>query len=409
MIQARTRACLLSRRAPPSLAVAAILLAAACTAPEVGEPGAPAAGPGGGGSHGGSGAAEESIPIGEFSSMTGATAAFGTSCHDGITLAADEVNAAGGVLGRPVRIFLEDDQSKHEEVPAVITRLIDRHKVVALLGEIASSRSLAAAPLAQRARIPMISPSSTNPRVTEAGEFIFRMCYLDDFQGSAMARFARRTLGLSKGAVLRDIRSDYSMGLADFFSQEFRNLGGTVLADEKYSEGESDFRAQLTKIKSLAPEFIFVPGYYADAAKIARQARDLGITVPLLGGDGWESSKLFEIGGEAIEGCFYSNHYFQDDPRREIRDFVGSFASRFGYTPDSVAALSYDAMKLLADAMGRAGTTDGDAVRKALAATRGWRGVTGEMSLDANRNPVKPIVVLEVRGGRMILRETMNP
>jgi branched-chain amino acid transport system substrate-binding protein len=384
-----------------ALVASLALLAASCASPQ---------GPANGQAEAQNGApAGEFIPVGEFGSITGTTAAFGTSTHQGIMLAVDEINAAGGVLGRPLRVFLEDDQSKPEEVPTVITKLINQNHVVALLGEVASSRSLAAAPIAQRAKIPMISPSSTNPKVTMVGDYIFRMCFLDDFQGAAMARFAFNTLHAKKGAIFRDIRNDYSVGLADFFKAEFTKLGGTIVADENYSEGDNDFRAQLTKIKAEEPEFIFVPGYYADAAKIAKQARDLGITVPLLGGDGWESEKLFEIGGSAIEGCFYSNHYYPGDTRPEVKGFVDSFKAKYGELPGALAALGYDAAKLLADAIKRAGSTDGAAIQKALVETKGWRGVTGEMSFDENRNPVKPIVILEIKDGQLTLKETMNP
>ena len=349
------------------------------------------------------------IAVGEFGSMTGTTAAFGTSTDKGVQLAIDEINAAGGVLGKKIKIYLEDDQSKPDEVPAVVSKLITQNKVVALLGEVASSRSLAAAPLAQRAKIPMISPSSTNPEVTKKGDFIFRMCYLDDFQGASMARFAYNSLGKKKGAILRDVRNDYSVGLANFFTAEFTKLGGTITADETYSEGDNDFRAQLTKIKSSQPEFLFVPGYYADAAKIATQARDLGITVPFVGGDGWESAKLFEIGGKAVEGSFYGNHYFVGDTSPAVANFVQKFKEKYGEQPDSMAALGYDAARLLADSIKRAGTTDGEALRKTLAETSGWQGVTGTMSFDENRNPVKPIVILEVKDGQLALKESMKP
>lgn len=403
-------------RASPSsmafalMACAAVLLvvSAACPGNAPAPPG-PAGSSGAAGASGGAAPTGEFIPVGEYGSITGTTAAFGTSTHEGVELAIDEINAAGGVLGRPLKVFLEDDQSKPEEVPTVVTKLINQNKVVALIGEVASSRSLAAAPIAQRAAIPMISPSSTNPEVTKKGTFIFRMCYLDDFQGASMARFAVKTLGKTKGAIFRDIRNDYSVGLADFFTAELKTLGGTVVVDEKYSEGDSDFRAQLTKIKSADPEFIFVPGYYADAAKIARQARDLGITAPLLGGDGWESDDLFKIGGEAVEGSFYSNHYYPGDTSPGVKNFVDAYSKRFGAKPGALAALGYDAAKLLADAIGRAGSTDGEALRKALSETSGWTGVTGQMSFDANRNPVKSIVILEIKGGQLQLRETMHP
>lgn len=412
MNQGRKPAAVQARRttaAALALGLAAVLLLQACGgSATTTNPGAPGASDTKGTSPDGADSSDP-IPVGEFGSMTGTTAAFGTSTHHGITLAVDEINAAGGVLGRPLKIFLEDDQSKPEEVPTVVSKLITEKKIIALLGEVASSRSLAAAPLAQRANIPMITPSSTNPDVTKKGDFIFRMCYLDDFQGASMARFAFRSLGKKQGAILRDVRNDYSVGLADFFSAEFKNLGGTITVDERYSEGDNDFRAQLTKIKGTSPEFIFVPGYYADAAKIAKQARDLGITIPLLGGDGWESAKLFEIGGKAVEGCFYSNHYYPGDSRSEVRNFVEKFQTRFNEPADSLAALGYDAAKLLADAIGRAGTTEGRALRDALAATKGWMGVTGTMTFDANRNPVKPIVILEIKDGKTSLRETMTP
>jgi branched-chain amino acid transport system substrate-binding protein len=364
---------------------------------------------GGGASSGAPAATGDVIAVGEFGSMTGTTAAFGTSTDHGVQLAIDEINAAGGVLGKKIKVYLEDDQSKPEEVPAVVSKLIEQNKVVALLGEVASSRSLAAAPLAQRAKIPMISPSSTNPEVTKKGDYIFRMCYLDDFQGAAMARFAFNSLGKKKGAILQDVKNDYSVGLAKFFSDEFTKLGGTIVGNERYEEGNTDFRAQLTKIKSTQPEFIFVPGYYSEAAKIAKQARDLGITVPFIGGDGWESAKLFEIGGKSVDGSFYGNHYFAGDPSPEVANFVQKFKERYGEQPDSMAALGYDAAKLLADSIKRAGTTDGDALRKTLAETSGWQGVTGTMSFDENRNPVKPIVILEIKDGQLALKESMKP
>ena len=349
------------------------------------------------------------IPVGEYGSLTGTTAAFGQSQHKGIVLAIEEINAAGGVLGKPFRLFSEDNQSKQEETPIVVAKLINQNHIVALLGEVASSRTLAAAPLAQRAGIPMISTSSTNPKVTLVGNFIFRMCYLDTFQGAAIARFVKTTLGKTRAAVLIDVRNDYSVGLGGFFSENFTKLGGTIVSSESYSEGDQDFRAQLTKIKATNPEVLVIPGYYADAAKIAKQARDLGFDVPLVGGDGWESSKLFEIGGTAVEGSYYSNHYFMGDAKPEIVAFVKKFQERWGEPPDSMSALAYDGARLLADAMRRAGTTNGDAVRQALASTKDWPGVTGAMSFDENRNPVKPIVILGVQGGKLVLKETMAP
>ena len=410
MIDAR-RALHFSLRQPWILlpVLGALMLAAAACSGSAPPAGDGASGAAASGSSSGSADTGEFIPVGEYGSLTGQTAAFGTSTDHGIQLAIDEINAGGGVLGKKIKVYLEDDQSKAEEVPAVVSKLIDQHKVVALLGEVASSRSLAAAPIAQRNKVPMISPSSTNPEVTKKGDYIFRMCYLDDFQGASMARFAFNSLGKKKAAVLFDIKNDYSVGLSGFFMDEFKKLGGTVAAKESYEEGANDFRAQLTKIKSAQPDFLFVPGYYADAAKIAKQARDLGIDIPFLGGDGWESAKLFEIGGKSVEGSFYGNHYFAGDQAPAVANFVQKFKERYGEQPDSMAALGYDAAKLLADAIKRAGSTDGEALRKALSETSGWSGVTGTMSFDANRNPVKPIVILEIKDGQLALKESMKP
>ena len=309
-----------------------------------------------GGGTSGQGGSEE-ILVGEFSSLTGGTATFGQSTHNGITLAFDEINAAGGVLGKKLKVLVEDDQSKPEEAATAVQKLISQNRVVAVLGEVASSRTLAAAPIAQSNKVPLISPSSTNPKVTEVGDYIFRVCFIDPFQGAVMAKFAANTLKLKKVAILYDVRNDYSVGLRNFFSETFKGLGGEVIGEQVFSEGDSDFRAQLTQLKSLKPEAIYVPGYYTEAGTISRQARELGITVPLMGGDGWDSPKLTEIGGKAIEGSYLSNHYSVDDPSPAIQKFVGDYKARFGATPDALAALGYDAAKVLADAFKRAGTT----------------------------------------------------
>jgi branched-chain amino acid transport system substrate-binding protein len=324
-------------------------------------------------------------------------------------MAVDEVNAAGGLLGRPVRVIVEDDQGRPEEAQTVVTKLITSDRVVAVLGEVASSRTLAAAPVAQSNGVPMVSPSSTNPAVTEVGDYIFRVCFIDPFQGLVMAKFARNSLGVTNVAVLRDIRNDYSVGLADVFVENFTQMGGTIVADESYSEGDTDFSAQLTAIRSRSPQAIFVPGYYTEVGLIARQARSLGITAPLLGGDGWDSPSLIEIGGEALEGSYFSNHYSVDDPSPAIQKFVTDYRTRFGETPDALAGLGYDAAMILFDAITRAGSTDGAAIRDALAQTSGFAGVTGTITLDANRNAVKPAVVLEVRDGRLAYVETIDP
>jgi len=361
------------------------------------------------GGTGGAGGPADAVPVGEYGSLTGETATFGQSTHEGITLAAEEINATGGVKGKPVHLYTEDDQSKPEEAATVVAKLINQNRVLGILGEVASSRSLAAAPKAQAAGIPMITPASTNPKVTLVGDYIFRACFTDDFQGRVMAVFLRKNLGVKKAAILRDIRNDYSVGLANFFAQEFQRLGGTIAPDVSYSAGDADFKAQLTAIKAAAPEAIFIPGYYPDVGQIAIQARDLGITVPMAGGDGWESPKLLEIGGKSLEGCFYSTHFFAEDPNPTVANFVGKYRTKYGRTPDCYSALGYEAMMLLADAMNRAPELTGRAIRDALASTSGFVGVTGKITMDANRNPVKSAIVLEVKGGTMVYHGTITP
>jgi branched-chain amino acid transport system substrate-binding protein len=351
----------------------------------------------------------DEILIGEYGSLTGTTATFGQSTDHAIQMAFDEINAAGGLLGKKVRVLVEDDQSKPEEAATAVTKLINQNHVVAMLGEVSSSRSLAAAPICQANKVPMISPSSTNPRVTQVGDYIFRVCFIDPFQAEVGARIAFETLKLRKVAILSDVRNDYSVGLQTFFRQHFKALGGEIVAEQSYSEGDSDFRAQLTQIKSANPEALYVPGYYTEVATIARQARELGITVPLIGGDGWDSPRLWEIGGEALNGCYFSNHYSVDDPSPAVQKFVADYRKRYNQTPDALAALGYDAARILADAMTRAGATSGDKVRDALSATKDFQGVTGKITINSERNAVKPAVVLKIENGKFVYVDTIKP
>jgi branched-chain amino acid transport system substrate-binding protein len=357
----------------------------------------------------GKGRTSDEIVVGEYGSLTGTTATFGLSTDNGAKMAFDEINTAGGVLGKKLKILVEDDQSKPEEAATAVTKLINQNHVVAMIGEVSSSRSLAAAPVCQANGVPMVSPSSTNPRVTQIGDYIFRVCFIDPFQGSVMAKFAANTLKAKRVAILVDVRNDYSVGLQTFFRENFRQLGGEVVAEQSYSEGDSDFHAQLTQIKAVNPEAIYVPGYYTEVGTIARQARELGITVPLLGGDGWDSPKLFEIGGDALNGCYLSNHYSVDDPSAAVQKFVAAYKARYKQTPDALAALGYDAAKILADAMSRAGSSEGPKVRDALAATKDFPGVTGKITINKDRNAVKPAVVLKVENGKFVYVETVSP
>ncbi len=353
----------------------------------------------------------QDIVVGEFASLTGSEATFGINSSNGVELAKEEINNAGGVLGRKIRIVLEDDQSKPGQPSAAVKKLIASDKAIAIVGEIASSRSLEAAPICQEAKIPMVSPGSTNPRVTEVGNYVFRVCFIDPFQGTVMAKFALDQLHAKKVAVLQDVKSDYSQGLAKFFSDYFKAHGGEIVSDRFYSGGgtDRDFRAQLTAIKAAQPDAIFVPGYYTEAGLIAKQARSLGIKVPLLGGDGWDSPKLSEIGGSAINGCYFSTHFSPQDKNPKVQDFVSKYRTKFNAMPDGMAPLGYDAMMILAEAFKTAGGTDGAKVRDALANVKNYDGVTGKITIDEKRNATKSAVVLKVNGKQNDYVATVAP
>ena len=350
------------------------------------------------------------IKVGEIASLTGKEAAFGQSSHKGTLLAIEELNAAGGVLGRPIDLVTEDNQSKAGESATAARKLISRDRVTALLGEVASSRSLEMAPIAQSSKIPMISPASTNPKVTAIGNYVFRVCFIDPYQGTVMAKFSKSELHLKKVAVLTSVSSAYSVGLAKYFKERFIADGGDIAIEQKYSEGDKDFRSQLTAIKAAGVEGVFVPGYYSEAALIAKQARELGLTVPLFGGDGWEAPQLLEIGGAAMEGTYYSTHYSPEDNSPAVQGFVNRFKARFGgETPDAMAALGYDSAVFLADAIKRAGSTEPAAVRDALAATKDFAGVTGHTEIDANRNATKAAVIVTIKDGHFKFLQSVAP
>jgi branched-chain amino acid transport system substrate-binding protein len=338
------------------------------------------------------------IVVGQYGSMTGSEATFGQSTDEGIRLAVEEINESGGIKGKKVKLVTMDDQGKAEEAASVVTRLIEQEKVVALLGEVASSRSLAAAPIAQTKKIPMITPSSTNPKVTEVGDYVYRTCFIDPFQGTVMAKFAYDNLKLKKVAVLRDVKSDYSVGLADFFIQKYKELGGEIVADVSYQSNDVDFKAQLTQLKSKKPEGLFIPGYYTEVGLIARQARELGIQAKLLGGDGWDSPKLSEIGGKAINGGYFSNHYSNETTDPVAVEFMNKFKAKYNKMPDGLSAAGYDAAKVLFKAMQAAGDVSPQTIRDQLAKVSDHPGVTGKITINEKRNATKSAVVVEVQG-----------
>jgi branched-chain amino acid transport system substrate-binding protein len=281
--------------------------------------------------------------------------------------------------------------------------------VVLILGEVASSNSLAMAEKAQAAGVPMITHASTNPAVTEKGDYIFRVCFIDPFQGAVMAKFARENLKLNQVAILQDNKSAYSIGLKDVFSSKFAEMGGKITVTESYSQGDTDFRAQLTAIKKTKPQAIYVPGYYNDVGIIARQKQELGLTVPLLGGDGWDSEKLYELGGAALDGSYFSNHYSPDNPDPKVQKFIADYKAAYGGVPDSLAALGYDAAKVAIAALEKAKDLSGPAIRDAIAQTKGFNGVTGTITLDEKRNPVKSAVILKIGDNKASFVTTVNP
>jgi branched-chain amino acid transport system substrate-binding protein len=341
----------------------------------------------------------DKVRVGVFMSLTGSTANFGISSTNGIKMAADEVNAAGGINGKQVELNIQDDRSDAQEAATIVTKFVTQDGVHAVIGEVASSRSIAAAPIAQNAKIPMLTPSSTNPEVTRKGDYIFRSCFIDPVQGAAIAQFAARTLGAKRAAIMVDRKNDYSTGLEKFIGQTFTKLGGEIVLTQSYQEGDQDFNAQLTSIKGSNPEVIFVPGYYNDVGLIAKQARDKGMNVPLLGGDGWDAEQLYKIGGTALNGSFFSNHYSPYDSDPQVQKFVTNYKARYNSLPDALAATAYDAAHIMFDAIKRANSLEGKAIRDALAATKDFPGVTGKVTFNENRDAVKPIVMIEIKDG----------
>lgn len=341
----------------------------------------------------------DGIKIGHFGSLTGSEATFGQSTSNGIRLAMKEFNAAGGFNGKKIELKEYDTRGDAGEAKLAVERLVKSDKVVCVLGEVASKLSLAGGPVCQQAGVPMITPSSTNPRVTEIGDYIFRVCFIDPFQGFAGAKFAKENLKAKSAAVLVDQAQAYAVGLAEQFEENFKKMGGTIATRQTYTGGANDFTAQLTSIRSAKADVIYIPGYYTDVGNIALQCRKLGLSQPLLGGDGWDSSELAKIAKDAIEGCYYTNHYAPDQPDARVQVFIKAYKSEFGgATPDGLAALGYDAARILFDSMKRAGGTDGKKLRDAIAATKNFAGVTGDITINAKRDAVKSAVVVEMAG-----------
>jgi branched-chain amino acid transport system substrate-binding protein len=356
-----------------------------------------------------SGVTEDKVKIGLFVSTSGAYATFGQDTKNGVDLAVKQINEAGGISGKEIELIPYDTASLAKEGGNSATKLVSQDKVLVAMGAVASSISLAAAPVFNDAGVPMVSPSSTNPEVTEIGENIFRICYLDDFQGGACAVFASKDLKKKKAAILKNQDDAYSTGLANYFALKFKALGGEIVKDESFSKGTKDFNTQITNIKGANPDIIFVPVYYNDVALIAKQVRAQGIDAPLLGGDGWESSQLVPTAGEALEGCYFGNHYSQEDKSEKVQSFVKGYKEAYGNTPSSLAALGYDVVWVVKKAIEDAGSFDREKVRDALAGLSDFEGATGKFSIDENRNAKKAISILQVKGDRFVSVRKIEP
>lgn len=369
---------------------------------------------GGGSSGGGGGGGGDVIKVGANLELSGAVASYGQSIAEGVELAFEEMNKNGGIDGKKLELVKVDNKSEAAEATNGAIKLISQDKVTALIGSATSTNTIAQAQIVNDNQIPLITPSGTSETVTvkdgKVNEFVFRTCFIDPFQGTVAAKFALNDLKVKNAAVLIDSASDYSKGLAAAFKDEFAKGGGKIVAEEAYVAKDTDFRATLTRIKSANPEFLFLPGYYEEVGLIVKQARELGLNVPIMGADGWDSPKLVEIAGkEALNNTYITNHYSSGDPDPKIQEFVKAFQAKYNKAPDSFNALGYDTAYLLADAIKRAGSADPVKIKDALAQTKDLQLVTGTFTIDENHNPVKSAVILEYKDGQQQFKTKVNP
>jgi branched-chain amino acid transport system substrate-binding protein len=353
---------------------------------------------------------ENEIRLGEYGAMTGAESVFGTDTHKGIWMAVEEANRKGGIRKKHIKIISYDTEGKAEKAISAVTKLINHDHVHVILGEVASSLSLAAAPVAQSYQVPMISPASTHPKITQLGNYIFRSCFIEPFQGSVMAKFAINHLNLKKAAILRDQESEYSHALANFFSDDFKKMGGQILIDLNYSSRAGNYRAQLLKIKSTKADIIFIPGYYREVEKIIPLAKEIGIRAVLLGGDGWDGLHLNPQDQSPLLPAYFSHHFSADDKNAAVQGFVSRFEEQYGHRPNGLSALGYDAASIALDAIQRSSDLSPKNIREAVASTRNFQGVTGVISINSDRNAIKPAVVLKVEpSGTFSYVASINP
>jgi branched-chain amino acid transport system substrate-binding protein len=357
---------------------------------------------------------EQVVNLGGIFPMSGASATFGSSSKNGMVMAIEEFNAAGGATIDDVKTtvngIVEDDTASPEVGASAAQKLLNQDKVIGIVGAVMSKVSLAVAPICQAAGVPQISPTSTNAMVTKVGDYIFRACFIDPFQGTVMAKYVYETLGLKTAAVLYDNGNDYNKGLAENFKLSFEGLGGKIVSYEAFTDEEKtvDYKAQLTKIKAANPAFLYLPNYYGSAALQLKQAREMGFNAPAGGGDGWDSTKLVEIGGAAVEGGVFSNHFSKDDKTPAVQQFVTKYTTKYGEAPDALAALAYEATGLFLDAFKKAGSIKGSDIRDAMKNTT-FVGISGAYKFDENRNPIKSAVVIKIAGGQQTYLTTVNP
>ncbi|MCB2355591.1 ABC transporter substrate-binding protein [Clostridium estertheticum] len=349
------------------------------------------------------------IKIGVVLPLTGPNSSFGKSGQNGIKLLEDQLNKDGGINGRKIKFIYEDDEGKPDTATTVGTKLISSDNVVAIVGPLTSGSAIALGPIATQSKIPMITGSGTNPDVTKkGGEYVYRSCFIDPFQGTVIAKFASGDLKAKTAAILYDNGNDYSKGLAEFFEKSFVASGGKIVAKETYATGDKDFKAQLTKMQPTKPDVVLLPDYYGTVGNIAKQARAIGITVPLLGGDGWDSAELFKVGGTAVNGCYLSDHYSADDTAPLVVAFQKEYKAKYNLNADAMAVLNYDAAKIMVEAIKTAGKTDGPSIKAALAKTN-LEVVSGKVSFNENRDAIKGAVILKVDGGKFNFVKKLVP
>lgn len=367
-------------------------------------------------SGGGSKDDAKEIKLGMNLELSGPVASYGSGIANGAQLAIDEINADGGIDGKKITVVKVDNKSDSAEATTAALKLATQDKVVAQIGSATSGNTLASVKIANQNKMPVIGPSATSPNVTvdektnKVNDYAFRTCFIDPFQGKIAANFAIDTLKAKNVAIFSDSSSDYAKGLAKSFKETIESKGGKVVAQEAYVAKDTDFKSTLTRLKAKNPDFIYIPGYYEEVGIIVKQAREIGITAPLMGGDGWDSPKLVELAGdEALNNTYFTNHYSAEDPDKRIQDFVSAYKKKYDKTPDAFNALGYDTVYWLKDAIERAGSTDGEKVQKALADTKDLSLVTGTFSVDENHHPVKTATVLEFKEGKQVFNSKVNP